>query len=97
MAWSSLVENLYYCLLRHISTTCSNATEVTQWAAPSFNLPQPATDNGVPGWPLSPGRYPSRTGLSPTLHRAVPIERHLRMQVCATNEECSQWDIIPGP
>ena len=26
---------------------CSNATEVTQWGAPSCSGPQPATDNGV--------------------------------------------------
>ena len=28
-------------------TTCSNATEVAQWRAPSCSQPQPATDNGV--------------------------------------------------
>ena len=30
-----------------LSTTCSNAIEVTQWATPSCSRPQPATDNGV--------------------------------------------------
>ena len=30
-----------------LSTTCSNVTEVAQWAAPSCSWPQPATDNGV--------------------------------------------------
>ena len=30
-----------------LSTTCSNVTEVAQWAAPSCSRPQPATDNGV--------------------------------------------------
>ena len=30
-----------------LSNTCSDATEVTQWATPSYSRPQPATDNGV--------------------------------------------------
>ena len=32
--------------MTHCSTTCSNATEVAQWATPSCSRPQPATDNG---------------------------------------------------
>ena len=30
-----------------INYTCSNATEVAQWAAPSCSLPHSATDNGI--------------------------------------------------
>ena len=34
-------------LLGQLSTTCSNVTQVAQWAASSCSRPQPATDNGV--------------------------------------------------
>ena len=37
----------YHWLWGPMSTTCSNATEVAQWATPSCSRPQPATDNGV--------------------------------------------------
>ena len=37
----------YHCLWRQISTTCSNATEVAQWATPSCNRPEPDTDDGT--------------------------------------------------
>ena len=30
-----------------LSTTCSNATEVSKWATPICSRPQPGTDNGV--------------------------------------------------
>ena len=51
--------------------TCSNATEVAQWGAPSCSRPQSATDNGV--------RDGSSNWLAvtPTLHRAVPPELHV--------------------
>ena len=30
-----------------LSTTCSNGTEVANWATPSCSRPQPATDNSA--------------------------------------------------
>ena len=46
----------YHCSWRQLSNTCSNATEVAQWAAPSCSWPKPATGNGVrdgrSNWPL---------------------------------------------
>ena len=54
-----------------LSTTCSNATEVAQWAVPSFNRLQSATDNGVrDGWS-------NWLTVTPTLYRVVPPKRHL--------------------
>ena len=50
-----------------LSTTCSNATEVAQWAAPSCSRLQPATDN--------PAR--SNYPLTPTIQRAVSTELHV--------------------
>ena len=36
--------------------------------------------------------------LTPTLYStAVPLEHHLHMRMCPTNQECSLWDSIPGP
>ena len=29
----------------HLTSTCSNATELIRWAAPSYSQPQSATDN----------------------------------------------------
>ena len=41
------VDNLYYHFsFGQLSTTCSNASEVAEWVAPSCSGPQPATDNG---------------------------------------------------
>ena len=37
----------FHCLWGQLSTTCSNVTEVAQWATHSCSRPQPATDNGV--------------------------------------------------
>ena len=37
----------YHCLWSKLSTTCSNATDVAQRAAPSCSQPQSATNNGV--------------------------------------------------
>ena len=53
-----------------ISITCSNVTEVAQWATPSCSRPQPATNRALEtvdsiGWPLPP-----------TVHRVMPPERH---------------------
>ena len=54
-----------------LSTTCSNATEVTQWGAPCCSRTQAATDNGV-----RDGRF-NRLAITPTVHRAVPHELHV--------------------
>ena len=35
----------YYSLGGQLSTTCTNATEVAQWVAPSCSRQHPATDN----------------------------------------------------
>ena len=47
MAKSLPVEYLLPQNVVQLSTTCSNFTEVAQWAAPSCSQPQPATNNGV--------------------------------------------------
>ena len=38
---------IYHCSFGQLSTTCSNATEIAQWAAPSYSRPQPAIVNDV--------------------------------------------------
>ena len=49
MARSYSVANSYMHIVMddQLSMTCSNNTEVAQWAAPSWSWPQPATNNGV--------------------------------------------------
>ena len=37
----------YHRMYGKLSTTCSNADEVSQWGAPSCSRPKPATNNGV--------------------------------------------------
>ena len=53
-------------LWEQLSTTCSNAAEVTKWAAPSCNRPQPTMDNGV-----REGRSNLVAVITPTLYRTV--------------------------
>ena len=71
MARSHQEEDYYYHLLwGQLSTTCSDATEVAQWAAPSCSQPQqlrtmPSEKVDLIDWPLPP-----------TLYRAVPHKRH---------------------
>ena len=47
LARSSSADNRLQLFVGQISTTCSNATEVAQWATPSCYLPQTAMDNGI--------------------------------------------------
>ena len=35
-----------HCLMHQLSS-CSNATDVAQWAIPGCSQPKPATDNGI--------------------------------------------------
>ena len=37
----------FHCSWGQLSTTCSDATEVAQWAAPNCSRPQSASDHGV--------------------------------------------------
>ena len=78
----------YHCLWVQLTTTCSNATEVAQWADSEWSRPQPALDNGV-----IDGRS-NWLAVTPTLDSAVPPERHLHGANPATNHERSQWDMI---
>ena len=65
MARSLTVEIYYHIMWSQLSTTCSNATEVAQWKAPSWSGPKPAMDNGA-----TDGRSDADTS-PPALHRAV--------------------------
>ena len=69
-------------------TTCDNATELAQWWAPSYSLPQPATDNGVrdgrSNWPA----------VTHTLHRAVPHELRVLHDV---NAGYKSQDLLQQP
>ena len=66
MATSSPAENLLPVSWGQLSSSCSNATEVAQLAAPSCSRPQPAADNGVRE--VDTINCP----LPPSLYRAVP-------------------------
>ena len=79
----------YHSLWGQLSTTCSNATEVAQWAAPSSSQSQRATDNGV-----RDGRS-NWLSVIPTLYRAVTPERRShgakasqKSQVYSSGREC---------
>ena len=59
IARSASEKNQHHWLVGKISTSCSNVTEVDQWATLSCSRPQPTTYNGVRNgrsnwWPLPP-------------------------------------------
>ena len=66
MARSLLVDNLLPQNAGQLSTTCSNAIEITQWETPNWSRPQPATDNGVKdGWSNRQVAPPTLKGSTP--------------------------------
>ena len=93
MARSLSVENLVpRGMWGQLSTTCSNATEVTQWGALSCSLPQATTDYGVrdgrSNWPID--------GRSVTPHLTLgstpwaPVEmRATNRKTCCTHMEAN--------
>ena len=81
-------ESTYHCFWGQISTTCSNATEVAQWGAPSFSRPQPVTDSA------SKIAEPIDWLFPPTLYSAVPPSATCTVQICAASAENRALNLI---
>ena len=75
-----------------LSTTCSTAIEVTQWAAPGCSRPQPAMDST---WRQR--RQIQLTHRPTPLYGTVPLSATCMLLMRATNHKCSQWDANAGP
>ena len=91
LARRSQVEFLLPLFVGSIATTYRNSTDVAQWAAHSCRLPQPATHNGV-----RDGRSNWLDGTrSSTIYKRSP-KGHMKMQIRATNQDCSNRDRSPG-
>ena len=71
MAKSTQWRIYYHSLWGQLTTTCSNATEVTKRAALSCSRPKPVKDNSAEA--MDPIDWPLLT----TLYRAVPLKGHL--------------------
>ena len=81
---------LYHSSWGQSSTTCSNCTEIAEWAAPSCSQPQPAMDNFVETLNPIDWHYPhplhGRTPWAPLAHTTARCK-----------SEVLSGDSIPGP